>query len=48
MKFLFLSGSWQEKTMQYYRNSLSPENEVSLITEFLENSLPKGKNNRNI
>jgi hypothetical protein len=27
MKFLLLSGDWQEKTMQYYINSLSLDNE---------------------
>ncbi|WP_410510036.1 hypothetical protein RSJ42_07925 [Methanosarcina hadiensis] len=38
MEFLLLPGSWQEKTMQYYRNSLLSENESSFVTEFLENS----------
>lgn len=27
MQFLLLSGNWQEKTMQYYINSLSPDDE---------------------
>lgn len=29
MKFLLLPGNWPERTMQYYRNSLAPENELS-------------------
>jgi hypothetical protein len=42
MKFLLLPGSWQEKTIQYYRNSLYPENEGNSIDEFWENGLQKG------
>lgn len=34
MKFLLLPGSWQEKTMQYYRNSLNLEDEGNYIDEF--------------
>lgn len=40
MKFLLLPGSWQEKIIQYYRNSLASENESSFSTEFSEN-IPK-------
>jgi len=36
MKFLLLPGNWQERTMQYYRNSLAPENEGTFIYEFSE------------
>lgn len=36
MKFLLLPGNWQERTMQYYRNSLAPENEGTFIDEFSE------------
>jgi hypothetical protein len=36
MKFLLLSGDWQEKTMQYYINSLSPENESISLDRFPE------------
>lgn len=43
MEFLLLPGSWQEKTMQYYRNSLLSENEGSFATEFLENSPQRGE-----
>lgn len=46
MKFLLLSGSWQEKTAQYYRNSLiserklpEPENQDCFISDFFKNSL---------
>ena len=39
IKFLLLSESWQEKTMQHYRNSLSSENEAA----FLDNVLESGK-----
>lgn len=42
MKFLLFSGNWKEKTMQYYRNSLSSENE-GFITELLEDRLQRGK-----
>ncbi len=42
MKFLLLSGSWKEKTMQYYRILLDPENEGNSIAEFLETSLQRG------
>lgn len=42
MKFFLLFGSWWEKTMKYYRNSLNTENEGILIAEFLENSLQRG------
>jgi hypothetical protein len=38
MKFLLLSGGWQEKTIQYYRGSLGAENEGSFVTEFSETS----------
>lgn len=36
MKFLLLSGDWQEKTMQFYINSLSPENEGIFQDKFSE------------
>jgi hypothetical protein len=36
MKFLLLPGNWQERTMQYYRDSLAPENEGTFIDEFSE------------
>jgi hypothetical protein len=36
MRFLLLSGDWQEKTMQYYRNSLSRENENISLDRFSE------------
>lgn len=38
MKFILLSGDWQEKTTQYYRNSLESEKEGSFVTEFSETS----------
>jgi hypothetical protein len=34
MKFLLLSGDWQEKAMQYYINSLSLENEDTFQKRF--------------
>ncbi|MDM7918880.1 MAG: hypothetical protein QUS12_06915 [Methanosarcina sp.] len=43
MKFLLFSGSWQEKTMQYYRNSPGSEDESSFITGFSENSLQRDR-----
>lgn len=36
MKFLLLPGDWQKKTMQYYRNSLNPENEGTFLDRFVE------------
>ncbi len=36
MKFLLLSGDWQEKTMQYCRNSLSRDNESISLDIFSE------------
>lgn len=36
MRFLLFSGDWQEKTMQYYRNSLSRENENISLDRFSE------------
>jgi hypothetical protein len=36
MKFLLLSRDWQEKTMQYYMNSLNPENEGIYLNSFPE------------
>jgi hypothetical protein len=39
MKFLLLSENWQEKTMEYYRNSLNSENK----TTFFENVLYSGE-----
>lgn len=48
MKFLLLSGSWQEKTMQYYRNSLGMEYEGSFITEFSENSVQREKEQKGL
>lgn len=41
MKFLLLPGGWQEKTMQYYRNSPGLENEGSFVDGFSENSLQR-------
>lgn len=48
MKFLLLSGSWQEKTMQYYRNSLGMEYEGSFITEFSDNSVQREKEQKGL
>lgn len=39
MKFLLFSDDWQEKTSQYYRNSLDSEKQGSSIDEFSETSL---------
>ncbi|BBL63726.1 hypothetical protein [Methanosarcina mazei] len=46
MKFLLLPGGWQEKTTQYYRNSLiserklpEPESQGCFISDFFKNSL---------
>ncbi len=36
MKFQLLPGNWQERTMRYYRSSLDPENEGTLIDDFSE------------
>ncbi|WP_048155493.1 hypothetical protein [Methanosarcina sp. Kolksee] len=36
MKFLLLSENWQEKTTEYYRDSLSPEDEVAFFDNILE------------
>ncbi len=36
MKFLLLSESWQEKTIEYYRDSLNPENEATFLDNMLE------------
>jgi hypothetical protein len=36
MKFLLVSENWQEKTTEYYRDSLSSENEFAFFDNFLE------------
>ncbi|WP_048120406.1 hypothetical protein [Methanosarcina vacuolata] len=36
MKFLLLSENWQEKTTEYYRDSLSPEDEAAFFDNILE------------
>jgi hypothetical protein len=36
MEFLMYSENWQEKTIEYYRNSLSPENESVFLGNVLE------------
>ncbi|AKB18346.1 MULTISPECIES: hypothetical protein [unclassified Methanosarcina] len=36
MKFLLLPGNWQERTMQYYRSSLAPENEDNFRDDISE------------
>lgn len=36
MEFLLLSENWQEKTIKYYRDSLSSENESVFLDNFLE------------
>lgn len=41
MKFLLLSGGWQEKTTQYYRNSLELENKNNFVIEFSKTSPQK-------
>lgn len=43
MKFLLISGSWQEKTTQHYKNSLGSEAEGNSRDKYLENGLQKGK-----
>jgi len=42
MRFLPLTGDWQEKTMQYYINSLSHENEGISLNSFLDSSQTSG------
>lgn len=36
MKFLLLSGNWQEKTIEYYIDSLNSENQVAFFDNLLE------------
>ncbi|WP_292387693.1 hypothetical protein [Methanosarcina sp. UBA5] len=43
MKFLLLSENWQEKTTEYYRDSLSTENESAFFDNFLEPVLEPGE-----
>ncbi|HWQ50119.1 MAG TPA: hypothetical protein VN414_14470 [Methanosarcina sp.] len=43
MKFLLLSENWQEKTIEYYRDSLSSENESAFFDNVLEPVLEPGE-----